>query len=236
MRRLLERLRPRHRPEGSGVCDGGYHRGRQTKKSLKYRLARRTAEVRRAVERHLGGPPARILDVGTADGLMLGALKATWPDALAVGLDLSRELLGASQDRALRLLRADAGGLPVRSGSVDLVVATAVIEHVPDPLGVLLQIHAALRPGGLVVLTTPDPFWEHLATLVGHLPDEQHHETMNLARLATYCQCAGLAVVETRRFMLSPVGLPLEDRVEDVVRTLGLERLFANQLVAAMRR
>ncbi len=233
--RLLDRALRRQRPEGSGLCHGGYHTGRKTKASLKYRLRRRTDEVRRAARQHLDRAPERILDVGTADGLMLAELRERWPGSSGVGVDLSLELLRAGANGSRDLCLADAGDLPVRAGSVDLAVATAVIEHVPDPLAVLLQIHNALRPGGLLVLTTPDPFWEHVATLVGHLPDEQHHETMNIPRLATYCECARLRVVETRRFMLSPVGLPAELTVEKLVRLARMEFLFANQLVAATR-
>lgn len=229
-------LPPRRRPTGSGILGGDYHEGRQTRRSLRYRLARRTAEVRRAVRRHLPQAPRRILDVGAADGLMLSSLLATWPASLGVGVDLSWELLGAGRGGDVQLLGADAAQLPIRRGSVDLVVATAIIEHVPDPLGVLLQVADTLRPGGLAVLSTPDPFWEKVATLVGHLPDEQHHETLTLPRLATYCQCAGLEVVEMRRFMLSPVGLPKELHLEEIVRRFGLGFLFANQLVAALRR
>ncbi|MDY0001701.1 MAG: class I SAM-dependent methyltransferase [Polyangia bacterium] len=231
----MSSLGSRKRPSSSGICEAGYHSGRKTRRSLKYRLARRTDEVRRAAALHLRRAPHTILDVGTADGLMLRSLGAAWPDSLRLGLDLSRDLLVAGLDPDVRLLLADAAALPVRSASVDLLVATAVIEHVPDPLGVLIQMRDALRPGGLVVLTTPDPFWEHLATLVGHLPDEQHFETLTLPRLATLCQSAGLTVVETRRFMLSPIGLPLEHPIEELVRLLGLGFLFANQLVAAMR-
>lgn len=236
MERLTRTGRRRQPPAGSGICDAGYHAGRQTKASLRYRLWRRTQEVQRAATRHLSAPPDRILDVGTADALMLSALREAWPSAQGVGLDLSMELLRASRDAGLSLVRGDAAALPVQPSSFDLVVATAIIEHVPDALAVLLQIHHALRPGGLLVLTSPDPFWEHLATLVGHLPDEQHHETMDLPRLATCCECARLRVLETRRFMLSPVGLPREQQVEALVRRAGLGFLFANQLVAAVRR
>lgn len=235
MLRDMARHRTRKKPAADGICEAGYHHGRETRRSLKYRLARRTAEVQRAVTRHLPDAPGRILDVGTADALMLRRLKDTWPRAACVGLDLSRDLLRAGRAPGLGLLLANASALPIRPATVDLLVATAVIEHVPDPLGVLGQMREALRPGGLVVLTTPDPFWEHLATLVGHLPDEQHFETLTLERLAALCRGAGLEVVETRRFMLSPVGLPLEHRIEAVVRRLGLGFLFANQLVAARR-
>jgi len=176
-----------------------------------------------------------ILDVGTADGMMLARLGRSFPDARRVGIDLSRELLLTSTAPDQTLVLADAHDLPARPESWDLAVATAVIEHVPDPVRVLAGIATCLRPGGLLVLTAPDPFWEHIATLVGHLADEQHHDVMNLERLAALCEGSGLRVVEASKFMLSPVGMPFELPVERVVRGLGLNFLFANQLVAAVR-
>jgi SAM-dependent methyltransferase len=227
--------RGRQRPTGSGTCDAGYHDGRQTRASLRYRLRRRSDEVVRCAQRYGPYPLKTILDVGTADGLMLARLGTAFPDARRVGVDLSRELLATGTTDGQTLLLADANDLPARPGGWDLAVATAVIEHVPDPAGVLAGIARCLRPGGLLVLTAPDPFWEHVATLVGHLADEQHHEVMNLRRLTALCEGAGLRVVEASKFMLSPVGMPLELPVERVVRGLGLNFLFANQLVAAVR-
>lgn len=40
--------------------------------------------------------------------------------------------------------------------AVDYVVASHVIEHVPDLIGWLLELHAALKPGGMVGLAIPD--------------------------------------------------------------------------------
>jgi SAM-dependent methyltransferase len=230
---FLSRLLHRQRPEGSGTCDAGYHEGRQTRRSLIYRLRRRTDEVLRCAREYIRRPVTSVLDVGTADAAMLARLRTALPGAVCVGVDLSTELLAIARGEGLPLVRADAQALPIRPASFDLVVATAVIEHVPHPFRLAREAAACLRPGGLLVVTTPDPFWEQLATLVGHLPDEQHHETLHLDQLAALCAEAGLQVVEASKFMLSPVGLPLELPVEALVRRLGLEALMANQLVAA---
>jgi SAM-dependent methyltransferase len=39
---------------------------------------------------------------------------------------------------------------------VDYVLASHVIEHVPDLIGWLLELHAALKPGGILGLAVPD--------------------------------------------------------------------------------
>jgi SAM-dependent methyltransferase len=42
------------------------------------------------------------------------------------------------------------------SATMDFIVASHVIEHVPNPLGLLEGIHRVLRPGAVVVLLVPD--------------------------------------------------------------------------------
>lgn len=41
-------------------------------------------------------------------------------------------------------------------GGFDLVVASHVVEHVPDLIGWLSNIHEALKPGGVLALVVPD--------------------------------------------------------------------------------
>lgn len=49
----------------------------------------------------------------------------------------------------------DAHALPVRAGTVDLVLMLEVLEHVRDPRAVLGEVHRVLRPGGRLVFTVP---------------------------------------------------------------------------------
>ncbi len=46
-------------------------------------------------------------------------------------------------------------------------------------------------------LTTPDPFFERVATWLGHLSCEGHNETMNRQKLGQLLQNAGFSVEET---------------------------------------
>ncbi len=55
----------------------------------------------------------------------------------------------------------DARVLPVAEGSVNLVLCTQVIEHIPEPGRVLQEIFRVLRPGGTLILSVPAIFPQH---------------------------------------------------------------------------
>jgi SAM-dependent methyltransferase len=70
-------------------------------------------------------------------------------------------------ERAIRLINVDpspnstasvfcdAHDLPFQDGSVDAVVAQAVLEHVADPWRCVEEIHRVLKPNGIVYAETP---------------------------------------------------------------------------------
>ena len=93
------------------------------------------------------------------------------------------------------------------------------------------EIRRVLKPSGILILTAPDPFWERIATLVGHLPDEQHQMVMNLNQLCELTNEAGFTTLCRQKFMLSPIGMPFEFQAEKIVRLLKLDFLMANQLL-----
>jgi len=100
------------------------------------------------------------LDVGCGTGRALPALRgAVGPRGLAVGLDLTPEMLAGAAARgradAGRLVLADALRLPVRSGCADSVLAAGLIPHLPDPVAGLRELARATAPGGRLALFHP---------------------------------------------------------------------------------
>lgn len=218
-----------------GTLDINYHVGRKTKRSLKYRLQRRTHEVIRAIKMYHSNEINSILDIGAADGLMLSRIKKGFPKAECLGLDYSKDLIASNEDPTIKMICADAQHLPFEDNCFDIAIATAVIEHVPDPDKMLAEAHRVLEREGILILTTPDRFWEHIATMVGHLKAEQHQTLMNLRELQNVFKKVGFEVLEAEKFMLSPIGMPFEFGVEKIVKNLRLRFLFANQIVVGKK-
>lgn len=58
-------------------------------------------------------------------------------------------------DRSMPDVVGSATNIPLDDASFDTVVCTEVLEHVPNPLKALREIHRVLKPGGHLVLSTP---------------------------------------------------------------------------------
>ena len=218
-----------------GVYDGDYYEGRLKSRALKYRLARRTSEVTKALTKYLTKMPERVLDAGTADALMLGKLNQVWPDTCFIGLEMNRSLLMTTNINGIQKIEGDAMALPFGNEAVDAIVATAVIEHLPDPVRFVSECNRVIRRGGIIVITTPDPKLEHLASKLGLLKESGHHHTFTLDTICELVEQNKLEVLESRKFMFSPIGFPAEIFIERLIRYFGLGVVLANQIVVARK-
>ena len=130
----------------------GYHSKLQSR-----RLERlHTAEARAhqaIISAHAA--PGRVLDVGCSVGSYLQeARDAGWD---AVGLEFSKDSSEVARSQhGLEVITGTLDDQPFSEASFDLVTLWDVIEHVPDPLGTMAQVHALLKPGGLVAIATPN--------------------------------------------------------------------------------
>ena len=81
-----------------------------------------------------------------------------------------------------------------------------------------------------MVITTPDPMMERISAAIGLLKEAGHQHMFNLQSLRSTIEQSGLSVVETRKFMFSPIGFPAERLIERVFGPLGLRLVMANQI------
>lgn len=101
------------------------------------------------------GPNATVLDVGCGNGLWAQTALGLTPEATVIGLDASpgmaaifRQRVGASAGVG------DITRLPVRSETVDTVLALWMLYHVPDKAAALREVARVLRPDGFLVAAT----------------------------------------------------------------------------------
>lgn len=104
---------------------------------------------------------------GRADALDLGCGRGEWLELLgdyglrARGVDLDDDMLAACRERGLQVETGDALAAlrAVPDDSLALVSAFHLVEHIPFDMvrALIAEALRALRPGGLLILETPNP-------------------------------------------------------------------------------
>jgi SAM-dependent methyltransferase len=116
---------------------------------------RRFAE---AIAEHLGGART-VLEIGVGTGLIALPLHELGYDVL--GVDLAHSMLELAHSRiGERVTQSDAAHLPLRSASVDAVVAVWVLHVAGDREGVLGEVVRVLRPSGRLIVVCADANFE----------------------------------------------------------------------------
>lgn len=213
-----------------GVLKVDYHYGRLKRIDYRYRLNRRTSEVLAAIENNYTWPVERILDLGAADGLMLSKIKDNYPKAECIGIEYLKELIATNKDKRIKIIRGDVQEIPFADNRFDIVIAAAIIEHLKKPQQLIVEAYRVLRVGGILIITTPNPFFEKIASLAGLLSGDEHQRTFNLKVLKEYLIQEKFEVISLKRFMISPVGLPFDLYIEKFLNKIKLNSLFLNQI------
>lgn len=104
----------------------------------------------------------RVLDIGSAWGFNVMALNRLGYQATGIDLITDQFSVGAAiareNDVAFPVLGANASHLPFTNQAFDFVTMVETLEHVflEDRAVVLSECHRVLRPGGRLVLSTPN--------------------------------------------------------------------------------
>jgi 2-polyprenyl-3-methyl-5-hydroxy-6-metoxy-1,4-benzoquinol methylase len=169
----------------------------------------------------------QLLDIGCGNGSFLAGMRERgWevqglePDSEAA--DLARKRHG------LKVITGTLEETSLSVSSVDAITLNHVIEHVPDPVGLLSECRRILKPGGKLVVATPNVEslahrmsgvrWQHL--------DPPRHLCLFSSRALTACvEKAGLQPesLHTRVPFRSWASLFLENAASLVDRKAGEE-------------
>jgi SAM-dependent methyltransferase len=136
---------------------------------------------------------AVVLEAGCGEGYGADVLAATARHV--IGLDYDAQTAGhvARRYPRVRAVRGNLATIPLRSSTVDVVASLQVIEHLWDQEGFLAECVRVLRPGGRLLITTPNriTFSPGLDTPVNPF----HTRELSAAELAGLLRGAGLEVL-----------------------------------------
>jgi SAM-dependent methyltransferase len=149
--------------------------------------------LKNCLKRGLAG--GALLEVGCGWGLFLDEARDYF--ARRVGTEFSGEATELARKRADAVYQGGPGAIP-RGELFDCVISIQTIEHVYDPAAFTVDLVSRTRPGGHVVLATPDmgSLWRRL--MGHHWPSFKLPEHVNYfdeSSLSRLLDGAGLEVV-----------------------------------------
>lgn len=144
-------------------------------------------------------PGYRVLEVGCGTGSVLRVLERACTRGTLVGMDLFAEgLQYARQRTSCPLVQGDIQTSPFAT-TFELIGLFDVLEHLPDDMQVLGNLHALLAPGGTLLLTVP----AH-RSLWSYFDEASHHcRRYELAELESKLVGTGYQVEYLTQYMAS---------------------------------
>ena len=203
-------------------------------------------------DRLAGGDLA--VDVGCGGGEWADAAKDRFDRVIGIDISLDRLERRARPIEGWEFVQADLNkGIPLPDACADCVHGDQVIEHVANPLYFVIEAHRVLRPGGVLVLATPNVrYIRHLIRLVvgGHGPltsaaalrtpevwDEGHSHFLTSRDLEWLARTAGFSSIRTEALIDPSGSMRPARRLLNRARARGLVKAFlsGNLMLAATK-
>ena len=134
----------------------------------------------------------RVLDAGC--GHDLRSCKHLSDASFVVGIDLASHS-DTDNRRSPFGVRGDISRMPFPAQASNMVISRSVVEHLPNPVAVFREFRRVLRPGGKVVVITPNkydyvsiiaaltPYWVHRRLVSRIFPVTEEDDFASLSRL-----------------------------------------------------
>jgi MoaA/NifB/PqqE/SkfB family radical SAM enzyme/2-polyprenyl-3-methyl-5-hydroxy-6-metoxy-1,4-benzoquinol methylase len=105
---------------------------------------------------HLLPRQADILDVGCAAGHMMDILSNHNPDWRVTGVEINEEAVRIGREAGRNIIHGAIEDVEIPDQKFDLILLSHLIEHVTDPPSLLRKLAGLLKPGGRIVIETPN--------------------------------------------------------------------------------
>jgi 2-polyprenyl-3-methyl-5-hydroxy-6-metoxy-1,4-benzoquinol methylase len=157
---------------------------------------------------HVAGK--RVLEVGCGEGYGTALLATSAADVVGIDYDALTVVHAAARYRQASFIRGNLAALPVASETVDAVATLQVIEHVWNHREFLSECRRVLRPGGLLLVTTPNrlTFSPSLEAPVNPF----HTKEFTAAELRELLTASGLDIAQVCGLHAGPRLVGLDER------------------------
>lgn len=171
----------------------------------------------------IGPSNLSILDAGCGDATFLGFVHQRFPDFALHGCDFAPSRLVQAKIPTLQLTQADLHkGLPYEDAQFDVVYSGEVLEHLWNPDSFVKEIQRVTKPGGHVIMSTPNllAWYNRVLMLVGVQP--------LFVEMSTESGAVGAGILKRFKLQDRPVGhvrIFTRDALADLLTLHGFETI-----------
>jgi 2-polyprenyl-3-methyl-5-hydroxy-6-metoxy-1,4-benzoquinol methylase len=108
----------------------------------------------------------KVIEVGC--GLGIYSLKMSQKGAVVTGIDVGERLIKISRKKVRngKFVVGSALDIPFRKDKYDITLCTEVIEHTENPERAISELFRVTKPGGYIILTTPNKVFKPVIDLL----------------------------------------------------------------------
>ena len=154
----------------------------------------------------------RILDLGCGNGRYLYDFRKAAPNAIAVGADLTPEMLLEARARCgidTPIIRADATALPIRDGVLDLIFGSHVFQFINDKDAAMRDLARCLASDGAIILTIGG---SGIREMLSRVASEEQWPRLAQAVFPSRRRIVAMEAEQIHRDAMSHAGLATETR------------------------
>lgn len=151
-----------------------------------------------------------LLEIGCGTGYVLSGIANAYPSARLYGSEIFTAGLAfaAARQPSITFMQMDARSIPY-SDEFEVIGAFDVLEHIEEDTKVLTEMHQALAPGGILLLTVPQHawLWSSVDEYACHVRRYAAHD------LHSKIEDAGFEILRSTSFVSSLLPLMLASRL-----------------------
>jgi 2-polyprenyl-3-methyl-5-hydroxy-6-metoxy-1,4-benzoquinol methylase len=192
------------------------------------------SELRKFFRVHSGSNAGRILDAGSGFGQYVFFMARKKPSWEVLGIDVKEEEIAACRNFFSKAGYSNAQ-FEVQDltrysspGQFDLILSVDVMEHIEEDRKVFANFHESLKPGGMLLISTPS---DQGGSDVGHHGEssfiEEHvRDGYSIADITEKLHQAGFSKVEARYTYGKPGSVSWRLSMKYPILLLGISKLF----------
>ncbi len=213
-----------------------YAESRKRRDIFHYTLTRRSETVADFIGKTQLPENAHVLDVGTADGLMLEILNQIFPNFSLDGLERSPELVKLCKQKGFNAVQGDARDLPFSDHSYDAVLIAATLKHIPQYQKVVQEFKRVLIPNGYLIVVDPTPLALWMGIYRGHFETKYLPNIWSLKETSRRISAEGFEIIAKQKYMLFPFYFPGSRAIEIFLKKCSITGTFLHQGILAKNR